>query len=107
MREEISAFRQQVGKIGGVMHCWTGNPEETQWFLDLGFYISFSGIVTFKNSKTVQAAAQIVPSDRLLIETDCPFLSPESPPLVNPRTLFRLPCSRNRRPSVRRIRSKP
>ncbi|NCS76277.1 MAG: TatD family hydrolase [Microcystis aeruginosa K13-07] len=76
MREEISAFRQQVGKIGGVMHCWTGNPEETQWFLDLGFYISFSGIVTFKNSKTVQAAAQIVPSDRILIETDCPFLSP-------------------------------
>ncbi len=76
MREQISAFRQQVGKIGGVMHCWTGNPEETQWFLDLGFYISFSGIVTFKNSKTVQAAAQIVPSDRLLIETDCPFLSP-------------------------------
>jgi TatD DNase family protein len=65
-----------VGKIGGVMHCWTGNPEETQWFLDLGFYISFSGIVTFKNSKTVQAAAQIVPGDRILIETDCPFLSP-------------------------------
>ena len=76
MREEIIAFRQQVGKIRGVMHCWTGNPEETQWFLDLGFYISFSGIVTFKNSKTVQAAAQIVPSDRILIETDCPFLSP-------------------------------
>jgi len=67
-----------IGEMGldFVMHCWTGNPEETQWFLDLGFYISFSGIVTFKNSKTVQAAAQIVPSDRLLIETDCPFLSP-------------------------------
>ncbi|MDJ0570173.1 MAG: TatD family hydrolase, partial [Pleurocapsa sp. MO_192.B19] len=46
------------------------------WFLDLGFYISYSGIVTFKNAKQVQAAAKIVPSDRLLIETDCPFLAP-------------------------------
>jgi TatD DNase family protein len=76
MAAEISEFQQQVGNIGGVMHCWSGSPEETQWFLDLGFYISFSGIVTFKNSKTVQASAQIVPDDRLLIETDCPFLAP-------------------------------
>jgi TatD DNase family protein len=59
------------------MHCWAGTPEETQWFLDLGFYVSFSGIVTFKNAKQVKASAQIVPFDRLLIETDCPFLSPE------------------------------
>jgi TatD DNase family protein len=58
------------------MHCWSGTPEETQWFLDLGFYISFSGIVTFKNALQVQASAQMVPSDRILIETDCPFLSP-------------------------------
>jgi TatD DNase family protein len=60
----------------GVMHCWSGTPEETQWFLDLGFYISFSGIVTFKNATQVQESAQLVPLDRLLIETDCPFLSP-------------------------------
>ncbi len=58
------------------MHCWSGNPEETQWFLDLGFYISFSGTVTFKNAKTIQASAAMVKSDRLLIETDCPFLAP-------------------------------
>ncbi len=62
--------------IAGVMHCWTGNPEETQWFLDLGMYISFSGVITFKNAQTIQASAQIVPNDRLLIETDCPFLAP-------------------------------
>ncbi len=60
----------------GVMHCWAGTPEETQWFLDLGFYISFSGIVTFKNAKSLHESAQIVPRDRLLIETDCPFLAP-------------------------------
>jgi TatD DNase family protein len=58
------------------MHCWAGNPEETQWFLDLGFHISFSGVVTFKNAKQIHAAAQMVPADRLLIETDCPFLAP-------------------------------
>lgn len=59
------------------MHCWSGTPEETQWFLDLGFSISFSGIVTFKNAHQVKASAQLVPLHRLLIETDCPFLSPE------------------------------
>jgi TatD DNase family protein len=67
---------QTAGSVRGVMHCWSGTPEETQWFLDLGFYVSFSGIVTFKNATQVQAAAQMVPGDRLLIETDCPFLSP-------------------------------
>lgn len=63
-------------RLRGVMHCWGGNPEETQWFLDLGFYISFSGTVTFKNAHPIHASAQMVPSDRLLIETDCPFLAP-------------------------------
>ena len=67
---------QNQGEVKGVMHCWGGNQEETKWFLDLGFYISFSGIVTFKNAQSIQEAAKIVPSDRLLIETDCPFLAP-------------------------------
>jgi TatD DNase family protein len=75
--EMIGAFQRTVGPIAGVMHCWAGSPEETQWFLDLGFYISFSGIVTFKNAHQVKASAQVVPDDRLLVETDCPFLSPE------------------------------
>jgi TatD DNase family protein len=69
-------FFDRQGPVSGVMHCWGGTPEETQWFLDLGFYISFSGIVTFKNAKQIQASAIMVPSDRLLIETDCPFLAP-------------------------------
>lgn len=60
----------------GVMHCWGGNPEETRWFLDLGFYISFSGTVTFKKATAIHESAAFVPADRLLIETDCPFLAP-------------------------------
>ena len=76
MAEMLKSFEKIYGKIRGVMHCWSGTPEETQWFLDLGFYISFSGIITFKNAKALQQSAKIVPSDRLLIETDCPFLAP-------------------------------
>jgi len=76
MAAVLQKFCQAHGPVSGVMHCWGGTPEETQWFLDLGFYISFSGIVTFKNATQIQAAAQMVPSDRLLVETDCPFLTP-------------------------------
>ncbi len=76
MADLMRTFWQQQGPVRGVMHCWSGTPAETQWFLDLGLFISFSGIVTFKNAKQIHASAQMVPSDRLLIETDCPFLSP-------------------------------
>lgn len=69
-------FWHRFGAVKGVMHCWGGTPEETQWFLDLGFYISFSGTVTFKNATGIQESARTVPVDRLLIETDCPFLAP-------------------------------
>jgi TatD DNase family protein len=76
LQEILVDFGQTRGNVGGVMHCWGGTPEETKTFLDLGFYISFSGIVTFKNAQQLREAAAIVPSDRLLIETDCPFLAP-------------------------------
>lgn len=76
MRDLLQSFWEHSGQVKGVMHCWGGTPEETQWFLDLGFYISFSGIVTFKNATSIQNSALMVPSDRLLIETDCPFLAP-------------------------------
>lgn len=61
---------------GGVMHCFTGNSGQAKEALDLGFYISFSGIVTFKKATDLQAAAKIVPEDRIVVETDCPFLAP-------------------------------
>jgi len=60
----------------GVLHCWTGTPKEMKQFLDLGFYISFSGIVTFPKAHEIHECAKIVPSDKYLIETDSPFLAP-------------------------------
>lgn len=63
--------------LRGVIHCFTGTPQEAQQFLDCGFFISFSGIVTFKNASVVQESARFVPSDRIVIETDSPYLSPE------------------------------
>ena len=60
----------------GIIHCYTGTPEYAKRFLDLGFYISISGIVTFKPAENVRASALVVPDDRILIETDSPFLAP-------------------------------
>lgn len=60
----------------GVMHCFSGSLQLAQKALELGFLISFSGIVTFKKAEDLRAIAQQVPLDRLLIETDCPFLAP-------------------------------
>ena len=64
------------GKVHGVMHCFTGTVPEAQALLDLGLSISFSGIVTFKSAQELRAVVPIVPMDRLLIETDCPYLAP-------------------------------
>jgi TatD DNase family protein len=60
----------------GVLHCWTGTLREMKQFLNLGFYISFSGIVTFPKANEIHECAKIVPRDKYLIETDSPFLAP-------------------------------
>ncbi|MEW6563459.1 MAG: TatD family hydrolase [Pseudomonadota bacterium] len=62
--------------VGGVMHCFTESLEVAQRAIDLGFYISFSGIVTFKNAVALKEVAQSIPLDRVLIETDSPYLAP-------------------------------
>ena len=62
--------------VGGVMHCFTENWEIATQALDLGFYLSFSGIVTFKNASIVKDVAQKCPLDRILVETDSPYLAP-------------------------------
>lgn len=62
--------------IGGIMHCFSGGPEEARRALDLGFYLSFGGIVTFPKATTVQDAAKSAPRDRILLETDAPYLAP-------------------------------
>jgi len=63
-------------RIGGIMHCFSGGPEEGRRALDLGFYLSFGGIVTFPKALAVQDAAKSTPRDQILIETDAPFLAP-------------------------------
>jgi TatD DNase family protein len=64
------------GKACGVFHCFSGNAELAQQALNLGFYISFSGILTFKNAESLRQIAQEVPLNRILVETDAPFLAP-------------------------------
>jgi TatD DNase family protein len=60
-----------------VFHCFTGGPEEARRAIDLGCWLSFSGIVSFKNAGELRAAAAMVPADRVLVETDAPYLAPE------------------------------
>lgn len=67
---------EKADAVGGVMHCFAEDWDTAKQALDLGFYISFSGIVTFKNAKTLQEVATKVPQDRILIETDSPWLAP-------------------------------
>ncbi|RKU13250.1 hydrolase TatD [Candidatus Poribacteria bacterium] len=66
------------GQIQGVLHCFTGDVELMHRSLEIGFYIGIGGIVTYPNAKDVQAVAREVPLERLLIETDCPWLAPQS-----------------------------
>ncbi|MFC3108777.1 TatD family hydrolase [Undibacterium arcticum] len=65
-----------AGGVGGVMHCFTESLEVAEAAMAMGFYISFSGIVTFKSAKDLQAVARAVPLERILIETDSPYLAP-------------------------------
>jgi TatD DNase family protein len=62
--------------LGGIVHCFTGTPEDADAWLQLGLHISFSGILTFKSAAPIQAAAKNVPAERILVETDCPYLAP-------------------------------
>src|SRR5450432_1998790 len=65
-----------AAEVGGVIHCFTGGMAEARAYLDLGHYLSFSGILTFKNAGNVREAAAFAPLDRILIETDAPYLAP-------------------------------
>lgn len=77
-REDTIRIMQEEGaaRAGGVMHCFTESLEMAQAALEMGFYISFSGIVTFKNAKELQVVAEHVPLENMLIETDAPYLTP-------------------------------
>ena len=61
---------------GGIMHCFTGDERQARQVLDLGFHLAFGGVLTFPKAEEVRQAARITPEDRLLVETDCPYLAP-------------------------------
>ena len=76
---ELKAFEKpaSAGKpLRGVFHCFGGSVEEAKAVLDLGFLISFTGILTFKNAESVRAAAKAIPLEKIMVETDCPYLAP-------------------------------
>ncbi|MBB6451515.1 TatD DNase family protein [Geomicrobium halophilum] len=77
-QEDIAEIMEKegLGAAGGIMHCYSGDVETAKRCLDLGFHISFGGPVTFKNAQMPKDVAKIVPLDRLLVETDSPFLAP-------------------------------
>lgn len=67
---------ENAGDIGGVLHCFTEDWDMASQALDMNFYVSFSGIVTFKSAQTIQDVARRIPADRMLVETDSPYLAP-------------------------------
>jgi len=73
---EILSAAVRQGGVTGVLHCFTGSADLARKGLDLGFYVSLSGIVTFKNAQDLQETAKWLPADQMLVETDAPFLAP-------------------------------
>ncbi|NLF33183.1 MAG: TatD family hydrolase [Planctomycetes bacterium] len=73
----LAALAPRAGTLRGVVHSFTGDADEVRRYLDQGWFIGFAGIVTFKGAQANRQAARLVPADRLLIETDAPYLSPE------------------------------
>ncbi len=75
--DTIAILREEkAGTVGGVFHCFTGDAWLAKDALDLGFYLSFSGVLTFQNATMLRDIAKTVPTNRLLVETDCPYLTP-------------------------------
>lgn len=68
---------ERAGEIGGVIHCYSYTKEMARVFLDMGFYIGIGGVLTFNNAQKLKEAARYIPSDRIVLETDCPYLAPE------------------------------
>ena len=71
------AILKNFPAVGGVFHCFTGTLPEAREILDAGYYLGFTGVITFKNAQALREIVQFVPADRLIMETDAPYLSPE------------------------------
>jgi hydrolase, TatD family len=74
--DTLSILQEYRGKVQGVLHCYSGSAEMMPQFLDLGFYLGFGGSSTFQNAKKTRAAAMAIPLDRMVLETDSPYLAP-------------------------------
>jgi len=74
--DALAILREQLGDLGCIIHCFTGTPDDAKAYGELGCYVSFSGIVTYKTAQPLRDAVALVPRDRLLVETDCPYLAP-------------------------------
>jgi TatD DNase family protein len=74
--DTYAVIREAGGSVRGVMHCFTGSADDARAALDLGFYLSLAGVVTFANAAALRGIAGFIPADRLLVETDAPFLAP-------------------------------
>jgi TatD DNase family protein len=75
--DTLEILREEgVSEVGGIIHCFSEDLPFARQALDLGFFLSFSGIVTFKNARAIQEVAAWAPEDRILVETDAPYLAP-------------------------------
>ncbi len=72
--EILDKYKDKLNHV--VIHCFSGTPEQAKLVIDKGYYISFTGVVTFKNAQLARDAAAVVPLERLMVETDCPYMSP-------------------------------
>lgn len=75
--EDTMNILKKRGNVSGVMHCFSGSAETAKQVLELGMNISFTGVLTFKNARKAIEALKVVPLDRLMLETDCPYMAPE------------------------------
>ena len=75
--EDAMTIVKRHPDLRGVFHCFSGSKELAKWFTDRGWYLGFTGVVTFKNARKALEAVQTAPLDRILIETDCPYMAPE------------------------------
>jgi TatD DNase family protein len=104
--DDTMALLRQHWRGGGIMHCFTGDAEQAREALDLGFHLSYGGVLTFPKAEGVRQAARITPEDRLLVETDCPYLAPvphrgkRNEPAFVLNTLRRLAEVRGAQPEV-------
>jgi Tat protein secretion system quality control protein TatD with DNase activity len=95
---------ESASDVGGVFHCFTGNRDMARRALDIGFHLSLAGIVTFPRALELQEVARMVPLDRLLVETDSPYLAPVPHPRQAQRAGLRCPRRRSRRGAARNAR---